>query len=720
MIHRHYLVPLPAILLAFLLITGCATQDVQQFEPRPRAEVGATELEPVDARPVVELVREAEDAFHAANAAQEEGDRPAALRHYTHMLELLIQADLDPAIFYSLRGEFEAVLDTSTQQASLFQQRRRHQLTNRDYNDLETMGDIQIPFPLPERVLTEIEEIQNRYPKNFQQGLDRSKKYAPYIRREFAKAGLPEELMWIAMVESLFTPKIVSRAGAGGMWQFMKATGQRYNLRIDRHVDERYNWQSATKAAIAYLRDLYAFFDGDWALAVTAYNMGEGGLERAIAANGGERHLWTLLAEPPASNRIRTETKKYYARFLAQMIVASNPERYGFKDNDIAPEKIERVPVSGMYALAELNRVMGLPSGALEGLNPDLLRNVTPPDGDYSVAVPAGQRKQLLAALDKVKSVEYAGGNHVVRRGETVSSIAARYKVDQRDLMALNGVTSPRRLRINQKLRIPGGGEDTPAQARGGAPDSAATASAEAPTQVASANTYRIRRGDTLYEIAAKHNTTVAKLQAWNRMGRNARIRVGRSLYVNDPSAAAQAPAGHSYHEVRAGEYPARIAKMHGLELKALLAMNDLSEDSTIRVGDKLLIGKGDPASVYSEKPITHTVSSGDTASTIAAKYGVPTGELLTWNELGGRSTLHIGDKLVVYTGTGSASPAPDDNTGQGGGLEKIIHKVARGHNPTTIARRYGVSVSNLFRWNNWPRNKVLQVGDEVIVYQEK
>lgn len=737
--HRTVISLTVLLTLSILLITGCATQDVRQFDPLPRGEVGTVELRPVDTRPVVALLREAESAFKAANEAQEQGDNEAALRHYTLMLELLIEADLDPSVFYSLRGEFETVLDTSTRQAGVQQRRRHYRYSGADYAGLGEYSEIPVPFPLPERVLHEIERIQNRYPKNFQAGLDRAQLYLPYIQAELRKAGLPEELAWVAMIESLFTPKIVSRAGAGGMWQFMRATGHRYKLRIDNYVDERYNWQSATHAAIGYLRDLHRYFDGDWSLAVTAYNMGEGGLERAIASNGGERDLWTLIETPPASNRIRLETKEYYPKFLATLIVASSPERYGFRVNPVPPEQNERVRVDGMYALADLNRALGLSGGTLESLNPDLVREVTPPDGNYTVAVPSGQGPTLLAALEKVRSVrEAGGGTHTVRRGETVSAIAARYRVSQQDLMALNNIRSARHLQTGQRLRIPGMAgpvEEAPARAVGGPPSEAPVILASAsstvpPVASAAARTYRVRTGDTLYEIARRHKVSVGELQAWNNMGRSSRITVGRTLNVSDPARPAPAaPAvqegGGRYHTVHAGEYPARIAKMYGLELASFLEMNGLSEDDTIRVGDKLLVASNNPASVYSApggaseaEKVTHTVCQGDTASAIAARYGVPTRELLAWNNLGSRSVLRIGDKLVVYTGTGSG-PAAQSAT-EDDGLEKIVHTVAGGHNPTTIARRYGVKVDDLFRWNNWPKNKVLHVGEEVIVYRKR
>ncbi|MDQ1256436.1 MAG: rane-bound lytic murein transglycosylase, partial [Candidatus Hydrogenedentes bacterium] len=309
--------------LAVLSAGGCKTlTPEQQFEPVPVATVESQELEPAAPPSVVELIRAAQDAFEAGNADQERGENAAALRQYSLMLELLVEADLDPKIFYNLKDQFAAILESTAQQAPLYERMRPPHAGEVAYGS-EGISDLTIEFPLADRVLTEIDEIQKLYPKNFQAGLNRSTKYIPHIQAKLAEAGLPQDLVWLVMVESQFTPKIISRAGAGGMWQFMRTTGRRYNLRIDSYVDERFNWCKSTDAAVQFLTDLYEMFD-TWPLAISAYNMGEGGLERAIAANGGERDLWTLLDTPPAAYQIQLETKKFYAKLLASIIVAKN------------------------------------------------------------------------------------------------------------------------------------------------------------------------------------------------------------------------------------------------------------------------------------------------------------------------------------------------------------------------------------------------------------
>lgn len=750
-----------------LLAASCATNkpnrtEIRHFDPLPATEVAVEDLEPITPESLSKLLGDAEQAFREANAAQERGDHQGALRQYTAMLELLIEADLDPKVFYQLRSEFERILDTSFREARLFDpsQTRTYHLADLP----EFSSDIEIPNPLPQAVLDEIRLIQNAYPERFQSALNRSGKYLPYIRDELARAGLPQDLCWLVMVESQFTPKINSPAGAGGMWQFMKTTGKRYNLRIDGHVDERYDWQRSTHAAIGYLRDLYIFFDGDWSLAVTAYNMGEGGLSRAMNASNGERNIWTLISEGPSANIIRSETKKYYPRFLASIIVAKNPDRYGFTFTPQQPDNFIKIPVEGSYSIASLEKSTGLADGTLAALNPHLIRGLTPPDGPYQVAVPSdfGQKVQLaLQSAPRVKAdppraKADAPRVHVVRRGETLAEIARKYNVSTRELTQLNKLRSANHLLVGQKLVLSPNASGAPA-----APveqqKSNVVVAKSAPTSSGGAKpkTYKVKRGDTLFEIAQTHHVSVDDLQAWNNMNRSSRIRIGESLVVSMPdveavkapqevvpdNASADAPivaalaeqkpeVAPRYHTVQRGEFPAKIAKLYGVGVDEFLKWNKLTASSSIHAGQKLVVyadapkimgtstdvlaGKVEtPKPAAPAAPATHKVQRGETASTIAAHYKVKTSDLLKTNNLTGKSILRVGDELKIPAGSSASGKASKPEG------ERIEHVVAAGHNPTTIARRYGVSIKDLFAWNGWQKAPTLHPGDKVVVMKK-
>jgi len=749
-------------LLALLAVTaGCATtkqsDDVHQFAPMPRVEVGQAELGPVSTRPVAQLLREAERAYQAANAAHQAGDRQEAMKQYKVMLARLSEAELDPSVFYSLRNKLEG-LGPEAQMAT-----SAHPITglagSGKYNDIE------IPFPLPERVLIEIDEIMTVYPGGFQTGLDRAQRYMPYIREELRKAGLPEELGWVCMVESQFAPKIDSPAGAGGMWQFMRPTARRYNLRVDNYVDERYNWVSATKSAIEMLKYHHDFFDGDWALAIAAYNMGEGGMSRAIEANGGMSDFWQLIETPPASDRIKRETKKYYPRFLASVIVANNPERYGFKVNPAPPERPVRVPVRAMYALSDIDAAMGVPSGTLARLNPDLIAEVTPPSGDYTLSVPEHMRDTLTAALSKVQpTTQYAAKvktqteeapvvnastgkhqHHRVKRGETISRIASRYGLQPQEVMAANNIRAAHQLRAGQTIKIPsksGRGTDTnfnSGDAKGGREGASPVEDTRSTPLPEPDETYTVVRGDTLHGIATRLGVEVATLQNWNNL-KSTQISVGQQLLVASKGGTSTAKRSSGkessdvenlpVHVVESGEYPAKIARAYGMSLNEFLALNKMTSDSTIHEGQEVKVrgngsgGGGATATAKKAEPVVHTVAQGETLSKIASKYGVPMNELLAWNGLTEKSVLRVGQTCKVYpagSGKGGASvsaKASGEEMKLAANKPGKTHVVARGHNPTSIARQYGVSVSDLYKWNGWSSNHVLKVGDRVKILE--
>jgi len=741
-------------------LLGCqgssrAMSQVHQFDPAPRAQVGTPPKElaprPVSRsnRPVVELLRAADKAYDAANKAQQRGNSEEALGHYTRMLELLAEANMDPSVFSSLRNEFSSLLEQEDVQ--FFAHQPRYQRPP----DADGYHALNIPFPLPERVLSEIEQIQKRYPRSFQIGLNRSQKYLPYIHEQLDKAGMPRDLAWIVMVESQFNEKIDSPAGAGGMWQFMKATGSRYHLRTDSYVDERYNWQSATHAAIGYLKHLYEFFDGDWPLAIAGYNMGEYGLQRAIDATGGERDFFRLIDTPPASNRIKEETKKYYPRFLATAIVARDPERYGFEVNPQQPEDCVRVPVTGVYALADLEKALECAPGTLVRLNPDLLHEVTPPGATYHIRVPRERQEIFMAALSQVPQTTpgrqrpaapaepaapqtvlaaQSSHQHTVRRGETLSAIARRNNVSTQELVRVNNIRSASRLRAGQVLQIPGTARESapevvlaanPAPANVGG-----NARAQAAAEVA-AKRYTVRRGDTLYVIAQRHRVSIADLQRWNNLGKNSRIHPGATLLVSEPGSAgaSQAPAttvqasvAERVHEVRAGEYPGKIASDYGVAVNDLLAWNNLNRDSTLRIGDKLVIrggtaGAATQAAVAAAPDRVHEVRSGEFLSKIASDYGVSVRDLRTWNNLSS-DNLRVGQKLSIQGGTQSATSsvvAASSPPATPAVAAKRVHEVRSGEFLGKIASDYGVSVRDLRAWNNLSSDS-LRVGQKLSI----
>jgi len=813
-----------------------------EFERIIGSQTGAPPPEPEPAPGEQESPNAVQEAFEAANAAQEKGDREAALRDYTRMLELLAKDQLDPAALYNLRSELERILDSSEKQARLYDRQRSNQWKSNQPRAVAS--DIEIEYPLSDRVLTEIDEIMNLYPRNFQGGLDRSYKYLPYAKEQFTQAGLPQDLVWLAMVESQFSPKVVSRAGAGGMWQFMKDTGSRYGLKVDRYVDDRFNWQKSTQAAIQYLSELYDHFDGSWPLAASAYNMGENGLDKAIASTAGERNLWKLLETPPASEFIQQETKKFYPKLLASIIVAKDPERFGFTSSPQPAEQTTRVPVRGSYSLTALDRALDLPEGTLRQYNPDLIRGVTPPSAEFSLFVPPEAAMQLASAIKDVPQIrpEVLRGwdkkrTYVVRRGETVEVIAKKNGISVGDLLKANGMKPGSTLSSGRKLTIPGDGftlDDAAARTaskdtREAKEESNATETAREKRDAKTImRTYTVRPGDTLSDIAQREKVSLKDLLAMNKIKDGSKINAGDKLRVTPLSEFQADPEQESEttHVVQSGDSPAKIAKLYGVNLDDLLQWNKLSKASPIHVGDKLVVrgvqdekqseetktgGNGktpSSASTNGLKKIEHKVAKGETASGIAAKYDVKVSDFLAWNKLTPKSIIQEGAVHTIYVkddkakvspsktspapkgtevakaakpaekdksqprpdpkpeakggtptakadakktddpkkdlaktsappkGTGVAKAAPSEKnstqsksdpkpaaktaasraTPQDPKPDVITHVVSKGENPSTIASRYKVAISDLYKWNNWGKNVVLQPGQKVTI----
>ncbi len=228
---------------------------------------------------------------------------------------------------------------------------------------------------------TERKEVIRRY-------LARSSRYLPMIKETFQEYGLPEDMAYLAMIESGFNCKAYSPAAASGMWQFIKGTGLRYGLAIDGYVDERRDPEKSTRAAAKYLLDLYKQF-GSWYLAAASYNCGEGRVQRELDASS-HKNFWELSANMCLPN----ETKNYVPQMIAATIIAKSPEKFGFKNVPyLPPLKYDRVQVNEPTSLKAAAAAVNLPVEEIQALNPELTRGVTPPDGTYALILPLNSKE---------------------------------------------------------------------------------------------------------------------------------------------------------------------------------------------------------------------------------------------------------------------------------------------------------------------------------------
>ena len=377
---------------------------------------------------------------------------------------------------------------------------------------------LDLPVELNEPVLSCIDLYQGRLRPWFETALSRGQRYLPHIREVFAEEGIPQDLAYVAMVESAFKTTAYSRAKAKGVWQFVSATGKRYGLAVDWWVDERSDPEKATRAAARYLKDLYGLF-GDWNLALAGYNAGEGKVLRAI-----KRYRTDDFWELRKTRGLRRETKNYVPLIHAAVVLAKAPERYGFAVTPDEHPDFERVPIEGAFDLRVIAECAGEPVEGIRGLNPELRRLATPADRTFSLRVPAGRAQAVAACvadLPPEKRVNFR--KHVVRRGQTFASIARANGTTARDVAEANNLSLQKRLRPGTELIIPIPAKPRVVQAR----RQAAEETPDGRDRVR----YRIQPGDTLGSIAAQYGTTVRDIQAWNHL-RGTRIAAGDVLTI--------------------------------------------------------------------------------------------------------------------------------------------------------------------------------------------
>ncbi len=317
-----------------------------------------------------------------------------------------------------------------------------------------------LPTPAPSDHTPINQHVQfflDRFTRERRQVVDkwfgRAGRYLEMIRDTLRDRGLPEDLAFVAMIESGFNPVAVSRAGAKGLWQFMAGTARRYGLRVDQWVDERFDPEKSTLAAAAYLRDLYAQF-GSWSLAQAAYNAGERTVERAIRVVG-STDFWALAR----SSSLRQETKEFVPQIHAATVIGQDPSRYGFDVSGHLPTDVEFVSVPPGTNLTTVAIAASVSTETLRTLNPVLVKGITPPGAPYRLRVPAGTSTAIQSALATGKPLPerhpvVKSQVHVVRSGDTVRGISRRYGVTVADVLRWNNLSTNHVLRPGERLVI--------------------------------------------------------------------------------------------------------------------------------------------------------------------------------------------------------------------------------------------------------------------------
>jgi membrane-bound lytic murein transglycosylase D len=413
--------------------------------------------------------------------------------------------------------------------------------------------------------------------------------YLEYVVSELEERDMPLELALLPIVESGYNPGATSSSQAAGMWQIIPGTGRRLGLEQNGWYDGRRDVVASTEAALDYLSDLHKRFDGDWYLALAAYNAGEGSVQRAIERNrrlGKPTDYWSLPLSAQACN--------YVPRLLALSRVLEDPDEHGVEISPIPDRPVlASVEVSHHIDLRRAASHAGLDGNELLSLNPALRRGYTTPNATTTLLVPAEDREDFVAALRDIPAASVPtalpGGNYRIRPGDTLGSIARLYRTTPEALRQLNGMHDDR-LAAGAYLKLPEGAVEPPQEFP-------TTASVELKNR----GIYRVQRGDNLWAIARRVGVPATEIAALNGLGKNSVLQPGQSLRVRPDTARVQPSAQ--------------------------------AEDTA-----------------DGRKRISYTVRSGDSIARIASRFKVGVPELMRWNGIDARRPLiKPGQSLVLY-----------------------------------------------------------------------
>ncbi len=465
-----------------------------------------------------------------------------------------------------------------------------------DSPDAEPTWDIDVrSYETHERVEHYIRAFTGSARDRMSERISRGTRYEPMIRAKMRENGLPEDLFYLALIESGYDPHAYSSAAAVGMWQFMTATGRGVGLRIDWWLDERRDPARSTDAAISFLRSLQKQF-GSFYLAAAAYNGGPGrvarGLSRFASEIGdaaGEDRFFALAEQ----DYLHSETKNYVPQLIAAALVAKTPEKYGLTVETQPPFAYDSVLVEAGSSLGALANAGALPLDTMIELNPAVLRGAAPPDRSLWVRVPVGMDSIMTAAYRAMTPKEREAWTEVrPKSGETVEALAKRHDVTSRELGWYNpSLRTGKRgvISSGQTVRIPT--RETILVARV-VPDPAVERYGGGKATV-----HVVRSGESLGMIGQRYGLSVSRLKSMNGL-RSDRIRIGQSLVVRAGSNAAAARASTAAastsrsittHVVRRGESLSAIAERYGTTVSRIKTLNKLASDR-IKSGQKLVV----------------------------------------------------------------------------------------------------------------------------------
>jgi membrane-bound lytic murein transglycosylase D len=450
--------------------------------------------------------------------------------------------------------------------------------------------EFDIPIVINQRVEHFIQYFQTTAKKIFVNWLARSERYIPFMRNLLRESGLPEDLVYMALIESGFNPYAYSRRKASGPWQFIYFTGKRYGLKVNWWVDERRDPEKSTIAAAKYLKDLYDLFEC-WYLAAAGYNAGEGKIINAMKRYRTE-DFWELTKY----RYLKRETKDYVPQMIAAALIAKDPEKYGFIDVEYQePFQYEKVSVPAVTDLRLIAKASEVSVEEIKDLNPELLRWCTPPDNqEYEIRIPFGKKELFLKNFEAFpRQDRFQFKSHMVRKGDTLGGIARFYRVDLEPILELNRLKRSSLLSIGMNLIIP-----IPKDARIAWGPERKMERVSQPLR-SEEITYTIKKGDTLWSIANETGVNIGALSRWNNLHPDKKLMPGDQL------------------RIRINPPPESGNRFQKKEVKEII----------------------------------YIVREGDTLWDIAQKYNVTIEQIKSWNSLNGGDRIYPSDRLKLKVG---------------------------------------------------------------------
>ena len=513
----------------------------------------------------------------------------------------------------------------------------------------------QLPDP-DKPVIAEEARWYANHPQFLQRAFGRADMYLYYIVTQLQARHMPLELSLLPVIESAFRPYAYSWARAAGMWQFTSGTGKLFGLKQDWWYDGRLDVIASTKAALDYLQQLHDQLGGDWLLAIAAYNCGVLNVERAIRINRAEGRptdFWHL--------RLPRETEYYVPQLLAMARLVQDPQKYGLSFSPIPDQPyFARVATDGQINLEVAAQLAGITSDEIYQLNPAFHRWATDPTGPFYLLLPEDAAPVFEENVANLTADERMGvERYVVHRGDSVYSVARRFKTSPAFLRMLN--TLPQgRLIVGEDIEVPATDYQLPANVR--------LAAARIDHAVWRGRfrfrVVRVRPGDSLWAIARRNGMSVDRLAQINGISLHETLRPGERLRLYADARAGRF-TGPRFKvrviRVRPGDTLWSIAQRNHVSVHALASLNGLRQGEILHPGQRLRIWASGVRAVRhilarvdsGARRVIYTVRSGDTLWQIARRFQVRVAQILAWNAMSLRTPILAGQKLTILADSG-------------------------------------------------------------------